>query len=91
MVLKIGSRVGESGRAYACPEKAAAEDFDTAKRFYAAKGDPFAQTFATVEDAAAKTLSLPSSSERPALGCNRGRANYAPRTDHHDAAGAPRA
>jgi hypothetical protein len=46
VVIRIGSQVGKSGRPYGTFTDAP-DMHETARSYYAAKGDPFAQTFAT--------------------------------------------
>lgn len=48
VVLEIESRTGKSGRAYGAPKAASDAQIQLATQYYTAKGDPFAQTFATV-------------------------------------------
>ena len=53
VVLEIESRTSKAGRAYAAPKAADDAQIKLAESYYTSKGDPFAQTFATVDTPAA--------------------------------------
>lgn len=48
-VIRFEERKAKNGRKYPAPTPSTAEDVALATRYYAAKGDPFAQTFASVK------------------------------------------